>query len=300
MASGSTAAGSATGSAPGPWRVRSACGNWCTAWPVVTVCWNSQRRAPGTENSCSQKGRLPRWGCAPKAMAVVMVGPTRRPSRAVDSSAPGWADWGRRCTAAMLSPLQEKRSPSRGESGSPVSRDRSRISVLPKVPAARMTWRACSSSGPASRACRSCRVCSTSSVQRGFASRSCASLSRLTLAPVNSCAPASTAWRSRFTSSESLAPTLQPVMQSPHRVQACSFTPAALGLAVMATVTGTSCMGRCRPASVLRARALARGSRACSGCRAMVFRRPGNSPPRAVRARGYQPACCSSRTCVAK
>jgi hypothetical protein len=65
-----------------------------------------------------------------------------------------------------------------------------------------------------------------------------------TLAPVTITAPCAAARRSKLVSSDSLAPTLQPVMQSPHSVQRFSFTPPLLGSWSMATVIGGRLKGR--------------------------------------------------------
>ena len=65
----------------------------------------------------------------------------------------------------MLSPLHEKRLPSCDENASVSLRERIRISVLPKVPAARMTLSAKIVSGCVSRFCSDGSVCTTDSAQ---------------------------------------------------------------------------------------------------------------------------------------
>ncbi len=82
---------------------------------------------------------------------------------------------------SSMSPLVEKRCPSRGDSGSAcVSRERSRISVLPRLPAARMTVRACT---------RNCRPLARVRLQSSSQPPCASGRSARTVAPVNSSTP---------------------------------------------------------------------------------------------------------------
>ena len=245
-----TSAFTANGSPWPPWCApRSPSGRSWTVRAVVTVSSNKRFNAPGTLNSCSQKGRVaPPSRFKPlSGRQVVMVGPTSRSSSGRSSSAVPFTGSRRPCTAPMLSPLHEKRSPRRGENITLFSRERNRISVLPRVPAARITRRVRTFSKLFWRSCKAGSVCATRSDHRppwpslhgssggaGGRTRS----SEVTVARVTSCTPWAWASRSRLRSSESFAPTRQPVKQSPQCWQGGSVSPAKLGPSSSATVSG--------------------------------------------------------------
>ena len=145
---------------------------------VVTISLKMRLSDPGIANSWI---RNPGSLCfASITMTPVIVGPTVRPVRGIYSSAMEWVACPVCWTAKMLSPLQENCCPSRGENFRPKLCERIRISGLPRVPAARMTWPARTASGECRR--RSDSVVNTTDSSHGpaFSAR----FRLVTLAPV--------------------------------------------------------------------------------------------------------------------
>ena len=233
----------------------------CNVAAVAKVSPKTWRSAPGTARSWITQ----RSGASRRSIMAVMVGPMRRVPAAADASSSATAPTraSRPWTEASMSPLVEKRWPSRSDSGRPARRERSRISVDPRAPAASTTRRARSRKGRPWRR-RSCAsVCCTITTQpSGSVSASAGApaggggrSSRSTVAPVWSATPGTwQACASSPTSSEILAFWLQPVAQSPQPTQADRGTPATVRVpGRKATVRGT---GRAAPSMRPRAAVL--------------------------------------------
>ena len=251
QASSSTASGSGLPGSSPPWRLQSPSGRRCSRSRVVASSSCRRRSAPGTANSCTQKGR-PCFGVS--WMAPLMVDPTRWAGRRGSScsSARASAGSGRSIAKPRLSPLPLKPMPRRAEKARLSLRERSRISVDPRLPAASTTWCASSCKGAPRRACCAGSVCTSCRRQRR---RERSRRSRL--APQTMRTPRERASRSKLRSSESLAPTLQPLRQLPQFVQASSITPAAFGPACWAMDSGIRVVApgsrRCRAFTLGRA-----------------------------------------------
>jgi hypothetical protein len=123
------------------------------------------QRAGHSRNSCTQKGR-PCFGLS--WMAPLMVDPTGLAGERGSScsSARASAGSGRSIAKPRLSPLPLKPMPRRAEKARLSLRERSRISVEPRLPAASTTWRASSCKGAPRRACCAGSVCTSCRRQR--------------------------------------------------------------------------------------------------------------------------------------
>src|SRR5262249_50743192 len=133
----------------------------------------------------------------------------------------------------MMSPLAEKPLPSRSDRDSPRSRERSRISVDPSVPAASTTTSAATLAvpGPTSLVDRSCRS--------KWMRQPPGALARwLALACVKISGPGRPASGKGVGAPLFLAPRLRPPQQSPQRLQAGCATPAGLTVAAKLTSDG--------------------------------------------------------------